>query len=80
MFQISHLLSLADEYQRVTSIEDKTLSFRVFGDSKKLASLRATSDITTARFNAAILWFATHWPDGAVWPVDLPLPESAGAA
>lgn len=77
MLQIAHLLTLANEYQRITSVEDKTLSFRMFGDSKKLTALRAESDITTARFNAAIRWFATNWPDGAVWPQTVARPKVA---
>lgn len=68
MLQIAHLLALADEYQRVTPIEDKTLSGRIFADQKKLAALRGGADITTERFNAAIQWFSDHWPDDAVWP------------
>lgn len=77
MLQIAHLLDLADEYQRVTSVEDKTLSFRVFGDSKKLSALRGTSDITTGRFNGAVEWFSRNWPDGANWPSVLDRPKVA---
>jgi hypothetical protein len=77
MLQIAHLLALADEFQRVTSLGDTTLSFRVFKDSKKLAALRAEKDITTARFNAAIIWFAENWPDGAVWPKAIKRPVAA---
>jgi hypothetical protein len=77
MLQIAHLLSLADEYQRVDPIEDKTLSFRVFGDSKKLAALRTDSDITTSRFNAAVQWFSDHWPEGAEWPKGIARPKVA---
>lgn len=71
MMQIAHLLELADEYQRVTAVGDTTLSFRVFGDSKKLAALRANADITTQRFNAAVTWFSANWPEDAAWPVDV---------
>lgn len=77
MLQIAHLLTLADEYQRVTGVEDKTLSFRVFGDSKKLSALREQADITTARFNAAIQWFGEHWPADAVWPQTVGRPVAA---
>lgn len=79
MMQIAHLLRLADEYQRIVPVEDKTLSFRVFGDSKKLTALRSTADITTQRFNDALLWFAEHWPDGAAWPDDIARPEPVEA-
>jgi hypothetical protein len=77
MLQIAHLLALADEYQRVDPIEDKTLSGRIFGDQKKLAALRDGSDITTARFNASVQWFSDHWPDGAQWPVGIVRPKVA---
>lgn len=77
MIQIAHLLALADEFERVESLEDKTLSFRVFGDSKKLTALRAEADITTGRFNAALQWFADNWPAAAKWPADVPRPQVA---
>lgn len=79
MTQIDHLLALADELKRVEPVEDKTLSFRVFGDSKKLTSLRSGSDITVSRFNAALLWFSENWPAGAMWPSEVARPEGAAA-
>lgn len=79
MMQIAHLLELADAYQRAVPVEDKTLSFRVFGDSKKLAALRADADITTQRFNAAVGWFAENWPEGAAWPDAIERPREAAA-
>lgn len=77
MLQIAHLLALADEFQRVSPTEDKTLSFRVFGDSKKLSALRGEADITTGRFNGAVQWFSDHWPDDAVWPKGIARPKVA---
>lgn len=80
MIEKSHLLRIADEYKRVTGIEDVTVSHRVFGDSKKLAALRGDSDITLGRFNTALSWFASNWPDGADWPSDVTRPEVEHAA
>jgi hypothetical protein len=80
MIQITHLLSLADAFQKADPVADTTLSFRIFKDSKKLGALRAGSDITTGRFNDAIRWFAGNWPEGAAWPVDVPRPELEAAA
>lgn len=77
MMHIADLLALADEYLRVDPVEDKTLSSRVFADSKKLTSLRSTGDITTTRFNAAVQWFSDNWPDGAVWPKGITRPKVA---
>ncbi len=75
MLAISNLLQLADGYERFALVTDTTLSFRVFGDSKKLAALRSGSDITTGRFNAAIGWFSANWPEGLAWPEGIERPE-----
>lgn len=68
MFEIHHLILLAAEYARLERVEEKTVSNRVFSDSKKLAAMRAGGDITVGRFNAAMLWFCANWPEGADWP------------
>jgi hypothetical protein len=77
MPQIADLLALADEYQRIDPVEDKTLSSRVFADSKKLTALRTDSDITVGRFNSAVQWFSDNWPPGAVWPKGIVRPKVA---
>ena len=79
MLTVDHLLRLADAYRTATSLEEVTLSHRLFGDSKKLAAMRDGADITVTRFNNAMLWFAANWPDGAMWPDDIarPVPEAA---
>jgi hypothetical protein len=80
MLNIEHILRVADEYGRVAAVEDKTISSRVFQDSKKLGAIRAGSDITVGRYNAALEWFSTNWPESAVWPVDVPRPQNAETA
>ncbi len=80
MLQIAHLLALADEYQRIDPVEDKTLSSRVFDDSKKLTALRGDSDITVGRFNTAVQWFSDNWADGAKWPTHISRPNVRAAA
>lgn len=77
MLTISQLLGLAAAFQRASALEEKTLSHRVFGDSKKLAALRGGADITTGRFNAAIRWFAANWPEGLDWPEGVERPAPA---
>lgn len=68
MIEITHLLSVADAYRLATGVEDTTVSYRVFGDTKKLGAMRAGADVTVGRFNDAMVWFSTHWPEGAQWP------------
>jgi len=69
MQTIDHLIQLADAYKIATGItEDTTVSYRVFGDSKKLGAIRSGRDITLRRFNAAVRWFCENWPDGTDMP------------
>ncbi len=65
MTSTNQLIALADAYKRAAGIErDQTVSYRVFGDSKKLAALRGGAGITLDRFNASIMWFRENWPKG----------------
>lgn len=80
MLEISHLLSVADAYRKATGLEDVTLSYKLFGDSKKLAALRTGAGITVERFNQALVWFSGHWPADAKWPAGVVRPETEKAA
>jgi len=64
MYSITRLIVLADAFKVATDLPDTTLSYRIFGDSKKLTQLRRGRDITTSRFNAAIEWFRANCPAG----------------
>ena len=77
MLNITHLITVADAYAKLTGVEEKTVSSRVFADSKKLTAIRSGSDITVGRYNAALEWFSGNWPEGADWPHDVPRPEAA---
>ncbi|MDQ0996911.1 hypothetical protein QFZ34_002093 [Phyllobacterium ifriqiyense] len=80
MINIQHLLTVADAYREALCIEDKTVSSRVFDDSKKLTALRSGSDLTVSRFNDALRWFSSNWPDDAVWPEEVSRPFVEQAA
>lgn len=62
-----------DAYKAATGIpKDRTVSMRVFGDTKKLELLRSRSaDITTGRLHNAFLWLRDNWPVGAEPPEEL---------
>lgn len=77
MLQISDLLTLCAEYQRVCQVADSTLSTTIFNDGKKLAALKADKDMHTKRFNGAVQWFSDNWPEGAVWPKGVARPRIA---
>lgn len=77
MINLAELLTLAEQYRLATGAEEKTVSSRVFSDSKKLTALRDGADITTGRFNAAIRWFDANWPTDAKWPDSVARPVNA---
>jgi hypothetical protein len=63
------LLHVADQFRDLAGIEEETtLSHRIFGDTKKLRQLREGSGITLERFNAAMQYLATRWPEGCALP------------
>ena len=80
------LLETADLFRSLTGVEEVTLSYRMFGDTKKLRALRGDAGITLDRFNAAMTWFATNWPEDGERPERLaaflptPTPEEKDAA
>jgi hypothetical protein len=75
MSAIDDIMLLARRYADAERVETKTVSWRVFGDSKKLDALEAGGDIQTKRSEAAIRWFSENWPEGADWPAEVIRPE-----
>jgi hypothetical protein len=70
--EILHLLAVAEQYLAAAGLaQEKTVSHRVFGDSKTIARLRAGADITLGRYHAALAWFAANWPPAARLPAGL---------
>lgn len=72
---ITHLIRVAEAYGSAVGIESSTVSWRLFGDGKKLDALKAGADIQVRRFEAAMSWLSRNWPDGAVWPTDVSRPN-----
>lgn len=69
---IDTILIIADCYREMAGIPaEKTLSYRIFGDSKKLEMMRSGGDLTVTRYNMAMSWFAHCWPDGQPMPAEL---------
>lgn len=76
MIHLDHLLTVAAAYKTAAGLsDDKTVSSRAFGDSKKLSALRDGADITVGRFNATMRWFSANWPAGAAWPAGVMRPS-----
>ena len=80
MTGIEQLLKVAAEYGRAEGIEPSTVSWRVFGDTKKLGAIIAGADIQTRRLERALQWFAGNWPPTAAWPDDVARPSTLQVA
>lgn len=79
MSGVQQLLALARAYGQAEGIESSTVSWRVFGDTKKLGALEAGGDINVGRFERAMRWFASNWPASAAWPREVPRPATEAA-
>lgn len=70
MKQISDLIRVIDTFKSAADIAaDTTVSYRIFGDSKKLAALRDGAEISVGRFNAAVTWLSENWPETTAQPL-----------
>jgi len=74
MSGIDRLLSVARAYASHTGLELSTVSWRVFGDTKKLGAIEAGADIQVRRYEKAIQWFSDNWPEGVAWPLGVARP------
>ncbi|MFL5063433.1 MAG: hypothetical protein ACJ8FU_08380 [Xanthobacteraceae bacterium] len=71
------LLALAAAYERATGLGTSTVSWRVFGDTKKLAAMRDHgAGIQLDRYEKAMRWFSENWPGNADWPESVTRPAS----
>lgn len=51
------------------------VSTLIFNDGKKLKAIAEQGvDLSTGKFEFAMQWFSTNWPDGAEWPADVDRP------
>lgn len=75
MTGIEKLLCIARAFAELNGIELSTVSWRVFGDTKKLAAMENGADIQTRRYERAIQWFSDNWPEGSDWPDGITRPS-----
>lgn len=80
MSQIDQILTLARAYAEAEGVELSTVSWRVFGDTKKLRALEAGGDLHTRRATLALEWFRDNWTEQGEWPLEAGSPEQQGAA
>ena len=72
---IKDLIRVAAAYGASQNLERSTVSWRLFGDSKKLDGLVGGADIQVRRYEAAMAWLSDNWPPACDWPVDVRRPN-----
>jgi hypothetical protein len=77
MSAIQNLLTVAKQYGEAKKIGVSTVSWRAFGDTKKISAIQSGADIQMRRFEKAMQWFSDNWPEGAQWPEGVERPEPA---
>lgn len=50
------------------------------GDWRFFDRIETGASFTARKYDEIMSWFAAKWPDGAVWPTDVPRPEVQEAA
>lgn len=76
MSAIDHFLNVAAEYGRAAEVDTTTVSWRLFGDSKKLGAIQTGSDIQVRRLEKAMQWLSDNWPEAALWPASVARPAA----
>jgi hypothetical protein len=67
--QLAVLLDVLEKYRVACgNISDKTLSSRVFDDSKKVGQLKSGTDLTTVRLVKTAIQLRDRWPKGQTRP------------
>ena len=74
MNAIASLLSVIDAFGSARDISDARASTLIFNDGSKVKQLREGKDIGVRTLDRSLQWLSNNWPDGAVWPSDVPRP------
>ena len=77
MSAMKKFLAVCDVYMAAASLDEKLLSGRMLGDRAKVGNIRRNgADMTTSRFEAAMLWLSRNWPDDTDWPAGIDRPKA----
>lgn len=80
MTVIEQLLCVVEAFCAGAGIAEGTLAGRVLRDGKGFRVLREGGDLTTRKAERAFRYLSEHWPEGAVWPPEVPRPVSNAEA
>lgn len=78
----ANLLALATAYGAAMKMEMATVAQRALGDWRFFQRLQEseTASFTVRKYDAAVRWFASRWPDDLEWPESVARPGADEAA
>lgn len=77
MRMTDQLVLVAEAYRKARSLSLARVSVLVFNDGKKLNGIATDgADLSTGKFEFAMQWFSTNWPEGAEWPAKIERPRA----
>lgn len=78
MLLVDQLIAVATTFHEARKLSLSRVSGLVFQDGNKLKHIvNGKADLTTTRFENAMLWFSQNWPDGLEWPANISKPSSS---
>lgn len=77
---LQHLRSCADAYCAAKQQSISTVAQRVLGDWRFFDRAENGKTFTARKYDAAMAWFSTNWPEGAAWPAGVPRPVALEGA
>jgi hypothetical protein len=78
MILTDQLLTVARSYCQARGLSLARVSTLVFNEGKKLEAIASRgADLATGRFENAMRWFSSNWPEGCDWPSDVPRPATS---
>lgn len=73
---LAHLEACANAFAAARGLKISTVARLATQDGQFFSRLRDPKNTFTVRkYDTVIRWFSDNWPDGAMWPADVPRPS-----
>jgi hypothetical protein len=70
----SRLVLMIETFAAAKGLSPSHVGATIFSSGIKYRQLVEGADVTTGRYEHAVRYLSTNWPDGVPWPADVPRP------
>ena len=71
----THMTHCAKALEDADGISWASIGKRALNDNTFFARLQQGGGFTIRTYDRLMQWFSDNWPEGAVWPADVPRPS-----